>query len=153
MTETMSGGDPINILLAEDDEDDTEIILLAFQEAGVKNNLYIVRNGQEVLDYLDRKDPYQDTKKYPLPQLIFLDINMPRVSGIDALKKLKGDPRHKAIPVIMLTSSKHEADIAESYNYGAAAYIVKSINHKEFIETIRCFNSFWQRVELPKRIS
>jgi|TARA_B100000315_G_scaffold215464_1_gene214774 two-component system response regulator len=144
-------GDPINILLVEDNEDDIEITTMAFEEARIHNNLYVVRNGQDGWEYINRQGKYADEEKYPAPDLILLDINMPKMGGFELLEKLKADEKLKLIPAVMLTSSKNEEDVVKSYFDGAAAYIPKPVNHEEFLKVVEAFNFFWQIVKLPKK--
>lgn len=144
-------GEPINILLAEDNEDDIEITTIAFEEARIHNNLFVVRNGQEAMDYLNCQGEYADREKYPIPDLILLDINMPKIGGFELLERLKKDEKFKLIPTVMLTSSKSEEDIVKSYSSGAAAYIPKPVNHEEFLKVVETFNFFWQIVKFPKK--
>jgi len=143
-------GDPINILLAEDNEDDIEITTITFEQARIQNNLFVVKNGQEAWDYLNRQGEYDDERKYPMPDLMLLDINMPKMGGFELLDKVKADEKFKLIPAVMLTSSKNEEDVAKSYSNGAAAYIPKPVNHEEFLKAVEAFNFFWQVVKLPK---
>ena len=140
---------PINILLVEDNEDDIEITQVAFEEAKIKNRLNIVRNGLEALDYLYGKEKFQDRGKYPMPKLMLVDINMPKMSGLELLERLKRDDKFKLIPVVILTSSKNEEDVVKSYGNGASAYLPKPVSHEAFVETINNFNIFWHLVELP----
>ncbi len=140
---------PIDVLLVEDNEDDIELTTIAFNEAKIKNRLFVVKNGQEALDYLQRKDPYRDKEKFPTPKLLLVDINMPKMGGFELLEHMKKDDKLKILPVVMLTSSKNEEDIVKSYKGGAAAYLPKPISHEDFVKVINGFNLFWQLVELP----
>ena len=141
---------PIDILLVEDNEDDIEITQMAFEQAKIRNNILVVRNGQEALDYLYGRGIYQDRKNYPMPRLMLLDINMPKKGGFETLEEMKKDDHLRLIPVIMLTSSRNEEDVARSYGKGAVAYIPKPVNHEDFMKTVEYFNFFWQIAELPK---
>ncbi|MCG8431442.1 MAG: response regulator [Candidatus Omnitrophica bacterium] len=138
-------GEPIDILLAEDNEDDIEIAQITFDRARIRNNLIVVKDGQEAWDYL-----MSAGNGNPLPDLILLDINMPRMNGIELLQKLKGNEKLQLIPVVMLTSSKADVDVIKSYTDGAAAYIAKPVEIEEFSKIIEAFNFFWQIVTLPK---
>ncbi len=136
---------PIDILLVEDNEDDVEITLRAFRNAKLKNKIHVVQDGQAGLDFIYRKGDYQN-KKLPRPDLILLDINMPKLGGFEVLKKLKSDPNFSFISVVMLTSSKEEEDIAKSYQSGAASYIQKPVSYEEFEKIIEGFNFYWNIV-------
>ncbi len=137
---------PIDILLVEDEEDDIEITLRAFKNAKLKNQIYVVQDGQEAINFIYHKEPYQDEKKFPRPDLILLDIDIPKLSGFEVLKKLKGDPNYSFIPVVMLTSSKEEQDIIKSFQNGASSYIQKPVSYAEFTKIIDGFNFYWHIV-------
>lgn len=142
---------PIKILLVEDTEADIKITMRAFNKANVKNEIHVVRDGQEALDYLYHQGQYTDASAAPRPGLILLDINMPRLSGFEVLKRVKNDPDLRVIPVIMLTSSKTEEDILSSYGAGAASYIHKPVDYQQFTEVVNTFNMYWQILsKLPR---
>ncbi len=130
------------ILYAEDNENDIEITLAAFKECGLHNRIDIVRDGQELLDYLKFEGKYSDREKEN-PILILLDIKMPKIDGIQALKIIKSDNNLKSIPVVMLTSSSMESDLVASYNLGANAFVVKPVDFVEFVEAIKKIGAFW----------
>lgn len=138
--------EPIKILLADDDEDDIAIALRAFKKSKLANEVHVVRDGEETLDYLYRRGPYQDAEKYPQPQLLILDINMPKLNGLEVLEHLTADPKLKRLRVIMLTSSKNEEDVVGSYNNGACAYLPKPVGFEDFIEVVERLNYFWRTV-------
>ena len=141
---------PIDILLVEDSETDAKIALEAFNRAKIKNKIYIVENGKEALDFIYHKGEYEDTKRFPRPDLILLDIRLPKVNGFEVLEKIKDDPQYNFIPVVMLTSSKAEEDIIKSYENGASGFIQKPINYKKFVEMVDGFNFYWHVVnKLP----
>ncbi|OGW80257.1 MAG: hypothetical protein A3G33_06180 [Omnitrophica bacterium RIFCSPLOWO2_12_FULL_44_17] len=143
-------GKPINILLAEDNEADVKITLRAFDKARLKNNIFVVRDGEEALDFIYHRGKYSDATRYPKLDLVLLDIKMPKVDGLEVLKKLKSDPVFKMLPVVMLTSSKNEQDIVTSYMDGASSYIPKPVSFQEFIEVVNGFNFYWQIIsKLP----
>jgi len=134
---------PIDILLAEDNQYDADITLRVFEEAKLKNNVYVVKDGKEALDFVYHEGNYQDAKKFPRPDLILLDIKMPKVDGFQVLEKLKSDLQYKVIPVIMLTSSKTDEDMAENYDNSAASYMQKPVNYDDFVKAIDGFNFYW----------
>ena len=136
---------PINILLVEDNEDDILIIERAFKKIKVINELYVVRDGQEGLDFILHEGNYAQTKP-PTPGLILLDINMPKVNGFQVLQRLKAHPTYKIIPVIMLTVSDREEDIAIRYQNGAVSYITKPMNFEDFVKVIEQFEIYWSLV-------
>ena len=141
---------PIDILLVEDNEADVKITLRAFQKAKVKNNIYVANDGQEALDFIHHEGKYQDPKKFPCPDLILLDINMPKMNGFEVLKKLKSNPQFNFILVVMLTSSKNEEDVMKSYQNGAVSFIPKPVDFEAFIKVVDGFNFYWHIInKLP----
>jgi CheY-like chemotaxis protein len=128
------------ILLAEDDDDDVELILAAMAENHLANRVVRVRNGAEALDYLQRRGGYAGAES---PAVVLLDIKMPKVDGIEALRVLKSDPELKKIPVVMLTSSRQAPDLNECYSLGANAYAVKPVDFQEFFNAIKLVGGFW----------
>src|SRR6187402_1333580 len=116
---------PVTILMADDDADDRTLTKEAFEEAKLANDLRFVEDGEELLDYLNRRGKYSDPAASPLPGLILLDLNMPRKDGREALSEIKADIRFKHIRIVILTTSKAETDILRSYNLSAASYITK----------------------------
>jgi len=138
----------IPILLVDDDEDDILITRRAFERYEPKNTLYVVRDGDEALDFIYHRGNYKD-KSIPAPRLIFLDINMPKMNGIEVLRRLKNDPEKRRIPVVILTTSQREQDKIESYNLGVNSYIVKPVDFNKFIEAISTINLYWSLNQLP----
>ncbi|MBI4648150.1 MAG: response regulator [Bacteroidia bacterium] len=139
----------IDILLAEDNPDDIEITKRAFKEAKLVNHLFIVRDGQEAVDFLFHYNIYQDETKAPRPGLILLDINMPRMNGIEVLKKIKEDESLKKIPVIMLTVSRRDEDIIRSYNYGCNSFIQKPVDFDNFVSLVKEIGLYWGIHNIP----
>ncbi len=133
------------ILYAEDNENDIELTLAAFDECHLKNRIDIVRDGQEILDYLFYKGKYENRPK-ETPLVILLDIKMPKIDGIEALKIIKENEETKLIPVVMLTSSDIEKDLVMSYKLGVNAYVVKPIEFDDFMETVKKLGFFWALV-------
>lgn len=130
------------ILYAEDNENDIELTLTAFKECGLKNRIDVVRDGQEVLDYLNYEGKFAGREKEN-PLLILLDIKMPKVDGIQALKVIKTNEDWKSIPVVMLTASSMERDRIETYNLGVNGYVVKPVDFLEFIDAVKKIGAFW----------
>jgi CheY-like chemotaxis protein len=130
------------VLLVEDDNIDAMTVKRAFKDLNVTNQLVITVNGQEALDYLR-------TKNNRKPCVILLDLNMPKMNGIEFLKITKADEALKKIPVVVLTTSEEEQDIVESFNLSVAGYMVKAVNYKKFVEAIRTINLYWTLSELP----
>ncbi|MEW6481763.1 MAG: response regulator [bacterium] len=141
----------INILLVEDNEDDIVIIQKVFKKLKLINPLYIVRDGEEAIDFLLNKGDYSDKEKAPRPGLILLDINMPRMDGFETLENIKKEPCLKTIPVIMLTVSEREEDIVRSYENGAVSYITKPMDFEQFVKVMEQFEIYWTLVsKIPK---
>ncbi len=130
------------ILLAENDANDIELTLMALAEYNLGNEVVVVRDGAEALDYLYRRGAYG---KRPLgnPIVMLLDLKMPKVGGLEVLQQLKSDPDLKTIPVVVLTSSRQDQDIAKSYNLGVNAYVVKPVVFQDFIEVVKQLGLFW----------
>ena len=137
------------IMLAEDDEGHRLLIRENLRAGGIVNDMIEVSDGQEALDYLTRRGHYQDADKFPRPGLILLDIKMPKIDGFTVLEKIKGDPRLKLIPVIMLTSTDDQAEVNRCYKLGANSYIVKPIQYEDFQERVRALGLFLDVVRFP----
>ena len=145
----MAERQPIDILLVEDDENDILITKRAFTRHNLFNRLYVVRDGEEALDFIYHRGGYQDPESAPRPGLVLLDINMPKMNGIEVLRKLKSDPGYKVIPIVMLTTSKRDQDKIESYNLGVNSYIIKPVDFTKFVDAIATINLYWELNELP----
>ena len=141
--------EPSNILLVEDEEAHAQLTKRAIRKAGNANRIDVVCDGEEALDYLFNGGKYADKSKYPYPGLILLDIKLPGIDGIEVLQKIKQDPNLRKIPVIMLTTSEREEDIARSYDYHANSYLTKPVGFKEFEEKIRQIDFYWMLLNRP----
>jgi chemotaxis family two-component system response regulator Rcp1 len=140
---------PIEILLVEDNPGDVRLAVEALKEAKVHNRLSTVADGEAALNFLQRKPPYVDS---PRPDLILLDLNLPRKSGREVLAEIKADPDLKRIPVVILTTSQAEEDIVKAYNHSANCYITKPVDLDQFIKVVRSIEEFWLTiVKLPRR--
>jgi CheY-like chemotaxis protein len=139
----------IHILLVEDNEGDIVLTLEALKEAKLKNTISVVRNGEEALDFVYRRGRFPDVE---IPQLILLDINLPKIDGKEVLFKIKSDSDLKKIPVVILTTSSSEKDILDAYNNYANCYITKPVDLDKFINVIHTIEDFWiSIVQLPKQ--
>jgi two-component system response regulator len=139
----------VNILLVEDSPDDVELTLHAIKKNNIANPVVVVRDGQEALDYLFYKGNFSNST-HPFPGIILLDLKLPKVDGVEILKKIKQDKTRKVIPVVVLTSSKEERDVMESYNLGVNSYIRKPIDFDQFAETVKHIGFYWLLMnELP----
>ncbi len=140
----------ITIVMAEDDADDRKLTQDAFDESRALNSLRFVGDGVELMDYLLRRDRYADPGTSPRPNLILLDLNMPRKDGREALEEIKADPDLRRIPVVIMTTSKAEEDILRSYDLGANSYIIKPVTFERLVEVIKTMGGYWiEIVELP----
>ena len=143
-------GEPVVILMAEDDPDDRLLSKDALEEAHLMNDLRFVKDGEELMDYLYQRGSFEDCTTCPRPGLILLDLNMPRKDGREALQEIKSDSRLRTIPVVVLTTSKAEEDILKSYDIGVSGYITKPVTFDELINVMRTLGKYWlQIVELP----
>lgn len=141
---------PIVILMAEDDADDRLLTREALAESRVVNELRFVVDGVDLLEYLRHEGGYADAEVAPRPDLIFLDLNMPRMDGLEALTALKGDPELRRIPVVILTTSEAEEDMIRGYDLGAASYCTKPVTFERLVELMRAIGTFWvEFVEFP----
>lgn len=146
----MSDDGPVHILLAEDDPDDRLLTRRALSESPVPSEVVTVEDGEELLRYLRREDGYSDPATAPYPDLILLDLNMPRMDGREALREIKTDPELQRIPVVVLTTSEAEQDIWQSYDLGGNAFITKPVRFDELADAVRALGEFWLNlVKLP----
>jgi CheY-like chemotaxis protein len=140
------------ILLAEDNPKDIELTLEALGDHNLANNVIVVRDGVETMDYLRCEGKYKQ-RKPGNPAVLLLDIKMPRMDGIEVLKAIRSDKKLHTLPVVMLTSSREEQDVIKSYELGVNAYVVKPVNFKEFIEAVKQLGVFWAVInEVPPLI-
>ncbi len=140
----------VKILLADDDEDDCMLAREALAESRLSSELYVVRDGEELMDYLYHRGRYVSLSSSPRPGLILLDLNMPKKDGREALKEIKNDAELRKIPVIVLTTSKAPEDIYRTYELGANSFIIKPMNFAALVEVMRTIGKYWfEIVELP----
>lgn len=137
------------ILLAEDNAKDVELVLTALEEHNLANEVIVARDGAEALDYLYSRGKFETRTDRQNPVVVLLDMKMPKVDGIEVLKQIKSDPDLKAMPVVMLTSSREEKDLAQSYQLGANAYVVKPVNFQEFLKAVKDLGAFWALINEP----
>jgi CheY-like chemotaxis protein len=141
---------PITILLADDDEEDCEFAKEALVESRLLNDLHVVHDGAMLLEYLRHEGPYAN-EPAPRPDLILLDLNMPRLDGRQALQVMKNDPDLRAIPVVVLTTSRADEDVYRSYDTGASSYISKPVTFAGLVDVMKTLDRYWmQIVELPR---
>jgi two-component system response regulator len=131
------------ILLVEDNQDDEELAVLAYERSRIANRMVVVRDGQEALDYFFGTPAAGGTDAQVLPQLVLLDLKLPKVGGLEVLRRLRADPRTRRLPVVVLTSSKEEQDLLESYDCGANSYVRKPVDFAQFAEAIQQLQLYW----------
>lgn len=131
------------LLLVEDNPDDVDLAKMAFKKCRILNNLSVVWDGEEALDFLFRRGKYADRDRGQNPALVLLDLKIPYLSGLEVLQKIRGDARTRAIPVVVLTSSVEETDKEACLKMGADGFFVKPVDFDEFIELVRQLNSYW----------
>jgi len=137
--------------MVEDNMDHAELMIDAFRDFNIKNTINHVVDGEQAIAYLNNVPPYNDKSKYPFPNIIFLDLRMPRQGGIETLKMIKADKLLKHIPVVMISTSKTEVEIQECYRLGASGYVSKPLKFEEFSKKIKELNYYWVLTsELPK---
>jgi CheY-like chemotaxis protein len=139
----MAKGNPIHILLVEDDPAHAEIVLRNLADARVANRVVHVEDGQAALDYLHRAGAFQDSESCPRPDLILLDLRLPKVDGLEVLRQIKEDPDLKGLPTVVLTTSDAESDVAAAYANGAGSYLVKPVDFKKFMSLMCAFGFYW----------
>jgi CheY-like chemotaxis protein len=136
------------ILLVEDDPNDVELTLSALRESHLANEVAVARDGEEALDFLYRRGAYT-SREEGNPVVVLLDLKLPKVDGMEVLKRAKADPDLKTIPVVVLTSSREEQDLVRSYHSGTNAYVVKPVDFHEFVEAVKELGLFWTVVNHP----
>ena len=137
-----------HILLVEDNLNDVELTLEALEEHALANEVVVVRDGVEALDYLFRRGRYAQ-RPPGLPVVVLMDIKLPKVDGLEVLRQMRAQPEFKMVPVVMLSSSREEKDLHQSYSLGSSAYVVKPVDFKEFMNTVKQLGLFWGIINEP----
>jgi len=133
----------VDILLVEDNQDDIDLGLHALRQGKLANSIFVVRDGEEALDFLFCRGSYAQRSFDQPPKLVLLDLKMPKVDGLQVLKQVKSDPRTKTIPVVIMTSSKEERDLVEGYNSGVNSFIQKPVDFVQFRSTVKTLGLYW----------
>ncbi|WP_044559325.1 response regulator [Azospirillum sp. B4] len=136
------------ILLVEDNPADVELTLAALRKTQLANEIVVARDGVEALDYIFSEGQYANRDPGP-PAVVLLDLKLPKVDGLEVLEKVKSHPRHRATPIVMLTSSREESDVVRSYQHGVNSFVVKPVDFKAFFEAIRDLGIFWAVLNEP----
>jgi|SRR5882757_5202089 len=142
----------IEILLVEDNQDDLDLTLRSLRKANLANRIQVVRDGAEALEFIFCQGTHAGRKIESRPKVILLDLKLPKVDGMEVLKRVKNDPRTKMIPVVMLTSSKEQRDVIESYHLGANSYIVKPVNFEGFAAAVQELGMYWLLLNQPPKL-
>ena len=140
---------PVDILLVEDNPSDEELTIHALRADHLANNIEIVRDGAEALDYIFRTGAYAHRNAGDRPKVILLDLKLPKVDGLEVLRRIREDPGTRSIPVVVLTSSREERDIVESYHLGVNSYLVKPVDFSHFAEVVRQLGLYWLLLNQP----
>jgi len=138
-----------DLLLVEDNPEDLELTLRALRKANLSHCVQVCRDGAEAVDYVFAQGTYSDRDVASVPKVILLDLKLPKLDGLEVLRRLRGDPRTKTTPVVVLTSSKEQRDVVESYRLGVNSYIVKPVNFEGFSNAIRDLGLYWLLLNLP----
>ena len=139
----------VDILLADDSQDDIDLTLHALRAENLANHVYIVRDGEEALDFLFCTGPHAGRSFDHPPKLVLLDLKMPKVDGMQVLRQLKGDARTKTIPVVLMTSSREERDMAQGYDLGVNSYVQKPVDFDEFRKAVKLLGLYWMVTNQP----
>ncbi|MGE0130839.1 MAG: response regulator [Blastocatellales bacterium] len=147
----MVNADAVEILLVEDNPQHVELTLRALRKYNLANNVLVVKDGAEALEFIFATGAFEQRRIESGPKVILLDLKLPRVDGLEVLRRVKSDERTKAIPVVVVTTSEQERDIVESYKLGANSYIVKPVSFEKFVEAVSELGFYWMLLNKPPR--
>ena len=139
----------VEILLVEDNPDDLRLALHALRRHNLANHIHVVRDGEEALDYVFGTGPHAGRSIQDAPKVMLLDLKLPKVDGLEVVRRMKGDERTRPIPIVILTSSREERDVVESYRLGVNSYIVKPVDFQQFSEAVRQIGLYWAVLNEP----
>jgi CheY-like chemotaxis protein len=148
----MSEINPVEILIVEDTPQDLELTLRALRKAKLTNLIHVARDGAEAIEFIFCEGQYAERQIGNVPKVILLDLKLPKIDGLEVLKRIKDDARTKNIPVVVLTSSKEQKDVVESYRLGVNSYIVKPVNFEQFVAAVQELGMYWLLFNQPPRI-
>jgi two-component system response regulator len=137
------------ILLVEDNQDDEELTLRALSRNNITNQVQVVRDGQEALDWLEATGPHAGRDPDDVPALVLLDLKLPKIDGLEVLRRLRANPRTALVPVVILTSSKEDRDRASGYQSGANSYVQKPVDFTQFVDAVRQLGMYWLMLNEP----
>ena len=149
----MNESHAVEILLVEDNPQDLELTLRALQKAKISNRIEVARDGAEALDFIFCEGEHIARRMADGPRVILLDLKLPKIDGLEVLRRIKADPRTKLIPVVILTSSKEQRDVVESYHLGSNSYIVKPVNFERFAEAVKELGFYWLLLNQPPQVT
>jgi two-component system response regulator len=139
----------VEILLVEDNPNDVELTVHALKKENLANQMFVVRDGEQALDFLFARGSFVGREVRNTPKVILLDLKLPKVSGLEVLRQIRADERTRTVPVVMLTSSREEPDIQESYKLGANSYIVKPVDFQNFVKSVSDMGMYWLLLNQP----
>lgn len=142
----------VEILIVEDTSEDLDLALRALRKAKITNRIQVARDGEEALEFIFCEGPFAERKMEDGPKVILLDLKLPKIDGLEVLHRIKSDPRTKSIPVVVLTSSREQNDVIESYNLGVNSYIVKPVNFEQFSEAVQKLGMYWLLINHPPNL-
>ena len=148
----MSTTNIVEILIVEDSPQDLELIMRALRKANITNHIHVAQDGVEALEFIFCEGPHAGRAIHDVPNVILLDLKLPKVDGLEVLKRIKADPRTRTIPVAVLTSSKEQRDVVESYQLGVNSYIVKPVNFDGFMAAVQELGMYWLLLNQPPKI-
>ena len=148
----MSDTNAVEILIVEDTPEDVELALRALRKANLTNKIQIVRDGAEAMEFIFAEGKYSGRKIEDGPKVVLLDLKLPKIDGMEVLRRIKSDPRTKTIPVVVLTSSKEQKDVVESYQLGVNSYIVKPVNFERFAAAVQDLGMYWLLLNQPPKL-
>jgi two-component system, response regulator len=143
---------PVEILLVEDSQNDAELAMHALKKHKLANHIEVVRDGAEALDFIFARGSFSHRDINQTPRVVLLDLKLPKVDGLEVLRQIKADPRTRKIPVVVLTSSREERDVMESYNLGVNSYILKPVDFQQFTEAVRTIGLYWLLLNEPPKV-
>jgi two-component system response regulator len=148
----MNENNAVEILIVEDTPQDLQLTLRALQKAKLTNHIHVARDGAEAIEFIFAEGPHAGRKIEDTPKVILLDLKLPKIDGIEVLRRIKNDSRTNAIPVVVLTSSKEQKDVVESYRLGVNSYIVKPVNFERFASAVQELGMYWLLLNQPPKV-
>jgi two-component system, response regulator len=139
----------VEILIVEDTPEDLDLAMRSLRKAKISNHIHVARDGEEALEFIFCEGPFTERKMEDGPKVILLDLKLPKIDGLEVLRRIKHDPRTKSIPIVVLTSSREQNDVVESYDLGVNSYIVKPVNFEQFSEAVQKLGMYWLLLNHP----